>query len=82
MMNPIIAELVEQTRDNVATYVAQSPDKLSDELINELYHEEFAKLIIYECKWFLEDKKHHGKIRTRKAAGEALFKHFVLANSN
>jgi hypothetical protein len=32
MMNPIIAELVEQNRDTVATYVVQSPDKLSDEL--------------------------------------------------
>jgi hypothetical protein len=82
MMNPIIAELVEQNRDTVATYVVQSPDKLSDELIDKLYHEEFAKLIIYECMWFLKDKKHHGKIRTRKAAGEALFKHFVLSNSN
>jgi len=77
MMNPIVAKLVEQAQINVQNYARQTPDRLSDESFVKLYHEEFAKLIIYECTWFLEDDKHHGKIRTRKAAARELFKHFV-----
>ena len=82
MMNPIVVELVEKAQINVQNYARQTPDSLSDESFVKLYHEEFAKLIIYECMEFLEDEKHHGKIRTRKAAARELFKHFVYSGDS